>query len=266
MSALAAHASNDGESLNEAEFVKEGETLEEFLRGKFKIIQKEKGYRFSIDSVLLANFVHLSEGDRVIDLGTGCGVIPLLLSCHMKKGEIIGVEIQPEYVDMASRSVKLNGMEHMIQIVEGDFKKVIKQFPRESFNVVISNPPYIPINAGRVNPSNDKAIARHEVAANLEDLIKIAKYLVKSRGKVFVVYAANRLTDLFTKLRENGLEPRRFQMVHSNEGSEAKIALLEAVNGGKPDLHVMRPLFVYNLEGTYTDEMTEILNEGNNHH
>lgn len=241
----------------------EGEKLEGILRGKFKIIQKEKGYRFSVDPLLLSDFVEIAEGETVIDLGTGCGVMPIILAEKTKAEKLVGVDIQKEMVSMAERSVDYNEVQDVVDIVECDLKSLDAKFDAESFDVVLSNPPYIPVKAGRINPLEEKAIARHEILADLSDVISGAKYLLKPKGRLFLIYTTNRLVELLSSLHDSGLEPKFVKFVYSNENSAAKLVLVKAVKGGKGELTVQKPLYIYNLEGDYTDEASSILENGN---
>jgi tRNA1(Val) A37 N6-methylase TrmN6 len=245
-------------------YASEEEKVEDLLHGKLKILQKEKGYRFSVDPLLLADFVRVAPEDKVIDLGTGSGVLPLILAERTQAKSITGVEIQPEMADMASRSVKMNKLGRKIKIIEADLKKLAEQFKAESFDVVLSNPPYIPMGAGKLNPQKDKAIARHEVAVQLDDVVTSAKYLVKEKGAFYLVYPAARFVDLVVSMRNHNLEPKEVQFVHSNENSAAKLVLVKAVRGGGTEMKVGAPLYIYNLEGDYTDEASKILENGKN--
>jgi tRNA1Val (adenine37-N6)-methyltransferase len=242
--------------------VNDGEKEEDLLHGKLKIIQKIEGYRFSVDPLLLTNFVQINEGESVIDLGTGSAVMPLILSERSKAKKIVGLEIQKEMIDMAGRSIKLNRLNKKIEIVECDIRKVKDKYATETFDVVISNPPYIPVKNGKINPQEEKAIARHEIMANLEDVVLAAKHLLIPNGNLFLVYPANRAVDLLQTLRTNGLEPKQIKFVHSNDNSAAKLTLVKAVKNGNPELKVLKPLYIYTLEGDYTDEASAILENG----
>ena len=238
------------------------ETAEEFLRGRFRILQKKKGYRFSLDPVLLAAFVRVNSRDRVIDLGTGGGIVPLLLANRHVRGTIVGVEIQEPYADMARRSVALNGLANRIEIRHGDVRDARMEFAAESFDVATCNPPFRPAGTGRVNPSDEKALARHEVAGTLADFIAAARYLLRQDGRACFVFPAARLIDLLAGLREARLEPRRLRLVHPDAASPANLALVEGVKGGKRGLAVDRPLVVFQAEGRYSAEVERMLESG----
>lgn len=243
-------------------FVKDGEKLEDLLRGKLKIIQKEEGYRFSVDPLLLADFVENGKEDKIIDIGTGSAVIPLILAEKSPSSAITGIEIQDDMVDMAKRTIKLNNLAKRIKIKHIDLKNIKDEFKAESFNIVISNPPYIPVKAGKINPKDEKAIARHEIAMSLEDVVIGAGHLLGIKGVFYIVYPASRLIDLVLSLREHDLEPKEIKFVCSNENSAAKLVLIKAVKGGKPEVKISKPLNIYNLEGDYTDEASKILENG----
>jgi tRNA1Val (adenine37-N6)-methyltransferase len=235
------------------------EVAETFLRGRLRILQKKRGYRFSLDPVLLAARVALKRGDRVIDLGTGSGIIPLLLAARHETGAIVGLEIQERYADMARRSVALGGLAERIEIRRGDVRDARIEFGPESFDVATCNPPFRPVGTGKVNPSDEKAIARHEVAGTLSDFVAAMRYLLRQRGRAHLVVPAARLVDLLAILRGARLEPSRLRTVHPRPGSRAELALVEAVKGGKPGLTVEAPLVVNGDGEGYSDEVAAIL-------
>ncbi|HXX32904.1 MAG TPA: methyltransferase, partial [Thermodesulfobacteriota bacterium] len=189
------------------------ETLDTFLNGKLQILQKKNGYRFSLDAILLSQFVTIRKDERVIDLGTGCGILPLLLSYSTKAHSFVGVEIQKGLAGCARKNVVLNHLNGRISVLRQDFRKLRGIFPPGSFDVVLSNPPYRRYRSGRINPSVEKAVARHEIKGTLEDLIGIASYLLPSKGRCYLIFPALRTVDLFVALREGKLEPKRLQLV-----------------------------------------------------
>jgi tRNA1Val (adenine37-N6)-methyltransferase len=235
------------------------ETCDTLFGGTIKVVQEKDGYRFSIDAILLAGFVWLRRGERVIDLGTGVGVIPLILS---KRGEgaeqIVGVEIQRRLVELAKRNILINGLKEFITIYQGNIKGLNNTFSPSFFDVVVTNPPYYRVSSGRINPRSQKAIARHEVTCNIGDILRIAYYLLKEGGRIFVIFPAWRTVTLLDSLRSATLEPKRLRWVHSRKGEEAKFILAEAHKGGGEGVEVLPPLFVYSDTGSYTPEM-EIL-------
>ena len=234
------------------------ETLDTMFEGKLKIIQKKKGYRFSLDAVILGRLAPVSPGDRVLDLGTGCGIIPLILARSTKAREIIGVELQEELADIALRNVSLNGLTGIITIVKEDLNNLPSLYSQKSFDLILSNPPFRKLETGRLNPEGQKAIARHEIAVSLKELLKAAFRLLKPGGKIFLVYPAFRLIDLLFEMRSCNLEPKTIQCVHSRRDGPAKMVLVEGFREGGAELNVKEPLIIYDFEGNYTETLQEI--------
>ena len=203
------------------------ESLDEFFGGSISLIQPKKGYRFSIDAILLANFIINSSGN-VIDLGTGCGIIPAILGKNGNFSNIIGVELQEELFKIASRNILLNELHDKITIINEDISNLKKHFEPESFDQIVSNPPYIPLNEGRLNPEKQRAIARHEVMCSIDSVLEISRYLVKPSGKVSLVYPCTRMVDLMMTLRKRNLEPLSLQLIYSGLNTDSKIFLVEA--------------------------------------
>jgi tRNA1Val (adenine37-N6)-methyltransferase len=220
------------------------ETLDLFLDGKLQIIQKKKGYRFSVDTLLLGQFVRIRKNERVIDLGTGCGILPLILSQNTKDNSFVGVEIQRGLAECAEKNVVLNHLEGRVSILKQDFRELKTIFQQGSFDVVVSNPPYREYQTGRINPSMDKAIARHEIKGKLEDLISMASYLLPPKGRCYLIFPALRTVDLFVALRKGKLEPKRIQFVHPRVGEEAKFILVESFKASGVELKITRPLIL----------------------
>ncbi len=238
---------------------RDDETVDEFFHGRLRVLQKEKGYRFSIDSLLLADFVVLRKGDRVIDLGTGSGIVALILALRSPEARIAEVEIQKDLAEMAVRSVALNGLEARIRVYPGDVKKIRKLFEPQSFDVAVFNPPYRRLNSGKINPNGERAIARHEVKGTIEDFLASARYLVKEGGRIFVIYPAARGAHLIDRMRRNGIEPKRLRIVHSNATSGGVFVLAEGIKGAGEELQIMQPLFIYRADGRYSPEVEDIL-------
>jgi tRNA1Val (adenine37-N6)-methyltransferase len=236
------------------------ETLDDLRPAGLKIIQKRGGYRFSLDPILLCAFARVKEGETVADLGTGSGVIPLLLASRSKAGRIVGMEIQPELADRAGRSVRLNALEGRVEILEGDLRDPPKSLALRSFDVVLSNPPYRRQESGRKAPVAERAAARHELAGGLEDFIEAAAYLLKHGGRFYIVYLAERLAELLEGMRKERLEPKRLRCVHARGGDEARMVLVEGRKGGRAGMAVEPPLFVYDGE-RYSDEVLAIYGE-----
>lgn len=237
------------------------ETLDTIYKGKIKVFQKKKGYRFSIDAVLLAAYVQKLKGDRIIDIGTGCGVVPLMIALKdHRKNKIIGVELQDTLFDLASRNVIENGFEERVEIIQHDIKEIKSRFHAESFDIVTANPPYIKVDSGRVNPQTEKAIARHEITLSLPELIKTAKYLLSATGKFVIIYPENRVIDLLEALRIENVEPKVMQVIYSDIKSEGKLVIVEASKSSKKGgLKILAPCILYNEDKTYTDEIADIL-------
>jgi tRNA1Val (adenine37-N6)-methyltransferase len=221
------------------------ETLDTFYNGKLQILQKKEGYRFSVNAILLSQFVKTRKNERVIDLGTGCGILPLLLSQTTKAHSFVGVEIQRGLAECAEKNVSLNHLEDRISILQQDFRALRETFLPGSFDVVISNPPYRKRRTGRINPSTEKAVARHEIKGTLEDLTSIASYLLPPKGRCYLIFPALRAVDLFEALRGEKLEPKRLQFVHPRIVEEAKFVLVESIKNSGVELKIMDPLILH---------------------
>ncbi len=238
--------------------LKPNERVDDLQRNHYRIIQDPERFCFGIDAVLLSGFARAKEGDRVIDLGTGTGIIPILMEAKTQASSFVGLEIQPESADMASRSVLLNHLEEKIQIVTGDIKEAGSIFGAASFDVVTSNPPYMTEHHGLTNEKSPKAIARHELLCSLEDVISQASRLLKPGGNFFMIHRPFRLADIMFLLRGYHLEPKRMRLVYPFADKEPNMVLLEANRGGRPRLTVEKPLVVYKEPGVYTDEIYDI--------
>ena len=234
--------------------LKDRERLDDLEISGLHIIQSPDKFCFGMDAVLLSGFAYAKKGHRVIDLGTGTGILPLLLWAKTEGEHFTGLEIQEESADMARRSVVGNNITN-IEIVDGDIKSVDKLFKRQSFDVVTSNPPYMINEHGITNPDAPKQIARHEILCTLEDVVRAAAYLLKSNGKFFMVHRPFRLPEVFENLRKYRLEPKRMRLVYPQIDKEPNMVLVEAVKYGNPRLNVEKPLIVYNKDMKYTEEM-----------
>jgi len=234
------------------------ETLDTLFEGNLKIIQSKEGYRFSIDALLVAHFCSPRPKDRIMDLGTGCGVIPLILAHRRKDAEIIGVELQPPLAALARRNVALNGFSRRIQILEADLKDIRSAEKQEAFDLVLSNPPYYEVETGRINPQAEKAVARHEVYAKLEDLLLTASHILSKKGRLVMIFPASRASDLIRKLAQRRMEPKRLQFVHSRAKDAARFLLIEARKEGQPHVEISPPLFLYDDKGDYTPNAMEV--------
>lgn len=238
--------------------LKENERIDDLQRNHYRIIQDPKRFCFGMDAVLLSGFAKAADGDRVLDLGTGSGIIPLLMEAKTKAAHLTGLEIQADSADMAARSVKLNGLEDKITIVTGDIKEAVSLFGAASFDVVTCNPPYMTKHHGLTNPQSPKAIARHELLCTLEDVICQSARLLKPGGNFYLVHRPFRLAEIIVLLKEHKLEPKRMKLVYPFIDKEPNMVLLEANRGGKPRMTVEKPLIVYKEPGVYTDEIYEV--------
>jgi len=238
--------------------LKDSERLDDLQRNGLKIIQDPERFCFGMDAVLLSGFANAKEGDRVLDLGTGTGIIPILMSAKTRARELIGLEIQEESADMARRSVRLNDLEDKVKIVQGDIKEAGQIFDAASFDVVTSNPPYMINSHGLQNPDAPKAIARHEVCCSLEDVVAAAARCLKSGGKFYMVHRPFRLAEIMVVMNEYKLEPKRMQLVYPFVDKEPSMVLIEGARGGKSRITVEKPLIIYEAPGKYTPEIYDI--------
>lgn len=236
----------------------EDERIDDLQRNGYRIIQKKKGFCFGMDAVLLSGFAQVKEGEMAVDLGTGTGIIPILLEAKTKGKHFTGLEIQKEVAEMAERSVRLNHLEDRVDIVRGDIKEASRLFGKASFDVVTSNPPYMNDNHGLKNPDLPKAIARHEVFCTLDDVCREASLLLRSGGRFYMVHRPHRLAEIITALKTYRLEPKRMKLVHPFADKDANMVLIEAVRGGRSMMKVEAPVIVYQKPGVYTQEIYDI--------
>ena len=241
--------------------INEYERVDDLHRKGYFIIQDPKKFCFGIDAVLLSDFAKVKKNEKVIDLGTGTGVIPILLEGRYGGENYFAIDIQKDSVEMAQRSVKLNSLENKINISLCDIKDVYNHFDNASFDVVTSNPPYMSTGGGIVNDYDAKAIARHEILCNLEDVIFAAAKLLKFGGRFYMIHRPHRLVDVFVLLRKYKLEPKSIRFIHSYADKEPSMVLIESNRGGKPMLKVLSPLVVYKNSKEYTDEIYKIYYE-----
>ncbi|MDD3369309.1 MAG: tRNA1(Val) (adenine(37)-N6)-methyltransferase [Lachnospiraceae bacterium] len=238
--------------------LKPTERLDDLQRNGYRIIQDPGRFCFGMDAVLLSGFAEVKAGSKVLDMGTGTGIIPILLEAKTKAAHLTGLEIQHDSADMARRSVYLNHLEEKIDIVEGDIKGAAQLFEAASFDVVTCNPPYMIGQHGITNPEAPKAIARHEVLCTLEDVVSQAAHLLRPGGSLFLVHRPFRLSEIMVTLTAYKLEPKRMQLVYPFVDKEPNMVLLQAVRGGKPRMTVEKPLIIYKEPGIYQDEIYDI--------
>ena len=239
--------------------LKENEKIEELEINNLKIIQNKKGFCFGMDSVLLSDFAkNIKKESKVIDLGTGTGILPILLSAKTKASKLVGIEIQKDVAEMAQRSIILNKLEKCIEIICKDIKDLNEIYERKSFDVVITNPPYKKIGTGVINSNKNKLISRHEITANLEDFIEISSYLLKDFGEFYMVNRPERLIDTISSLKKYHIEPKEIKFVQPNTNSAPNIFLVKAIKNAKPFLKITKPIYVYKEKNLYSDEILEI--------
>lgn len=238
--------------------VKENESIDDLQLKGLKLIQKKDSFRFGVDAVLLSEFANIKKNFRVIDLCTGTGIVPFLILGKYEPKEIVGIEVQEEIAEMANRSTVLNNIEDKIKFINRDLKDIefLKQLGR--FDALTVNPPYKLNNSGIVNPSDKLAIARHEVLCTLEDVIATSRILLKDNGRMYMVHRPERLADILTLMRKYKIEPKRIRMVHPNTKKSPNIVLIEGQRDGGKFLKWDPPLYVYNDNGEYSDEINKI--------
>ena len=238
--------------------LKEMERLDELQRNGYRIIQDPEKFCFGMDAVLLTGFAGAKRGEQLLDLGTGTGIIPLLMEAKYHYSHLTGLEIQAESADMAARSVMLNGLADKIEIVTGDIRAADRIFPSASFDCITCNPPYMIEKHGITNPDGPKAIARHEILCTFEDVAMQTAKLLKPGGHFLLVHRPFRLAEIMATLVRYKLEPKRMQMVYPYVDREPNMVLLEAVRGGKPRMTVEKPLIIFREPGVYTPEICDI--------
>ena len=243
--------------------LKNNERIDDLQLDNLKIIQNKDGFCFGIDAVLLSDFARDIRNDSaVLDLGTGTGIIGILLCAKTKLSKIYGIDIQKDVCDMALRSIKLNNLEDKFEIINTNIKDLKNIFEENTFDAIVSNPPYKKDNSGLKNESETKLISRHEITASLEDFISVSSKLLKNNGSIYMVHRPERLSDLFYLLKKYNLEPKKLRLVQSYIDSKPKLILVKATKNAKSFLSIEEPLIIYNKDGSYTDEIFKIYGKG----
>lgn len=238
--------------------LKENERIDELHRNNYVIIQNKDKFCFGIDAVLLSSFANAKKGDKVFDIGTGTGIIPILMSAKTNATDFSAIDIQEESVDMARRSILLNNLQNKITVEHLDVKNIFSKFEKNTFDVVTSNPPYITGGSGILNDFSAKAIARHEILCNLDDILKGASSLLKPKGKFYMIHRPNRLADIMEGLRKYSLEPKVIRFIQPYKDKEPNMVLIEAVKNAGILLKVMPTLVIYDENKNYTKELYDI--------
>ncbi|MCK9274768.1 MAG: methyltransferase [Syntrophales bacterium] len=240
------------------QYKNDDESLDYFMGGKLAVLQKKKGYRFSLDSILLASFSYLGFRDHAVELGAGSGIISMILALRDKPENITGIDIQESQVQMAERSAHLNGLESRVRFLCADIRKIRSYLEPESFTAVVCNPPYRKIRTGKINPDRQKAEARHELNGGVSDFMEATRYLLKEKGHLFVIFPAQRSVTLLSSMRKCCIEPKRIRFVYSDKKSPAEFILAEGRKGGGEEAKIDQPLVVYDERGSYSEELKDI--------
>ena len=242
--------------------LKKNERIDDLEYKGLKIIQNTDGFCFGIDAVLLSDFAkNIRNNSKVLDLGTGTGILSILLSAKTNLSKIYGIELQKEVAEMAKRSVQLNKLENKIEIVNKNIKDLEEIFDKNSFEAIVTNPPYKKADTGKTNEKENIFISRHEAEATLDDFIKASFNFLKDKGSMYMIHRPERLAEIIYKLKTNKLEPKIIRFVHSNIEQEPKLVLIKAIKNAKEYLKIEKPLFIYNENGEYTEEILKIYNK-----
>ena len=242
--------------------LKENERIDDLEFKGLKIIQNEKGFCFGMDSVLLSDFAkNIKNNSTVLDLGTGTGIIPILLCGKTNLRKVVGIEIQKDVANMAKRSSQLNNLQDRFEVVNINIIDLKNIYEKQSFDVIVTNPPYKKENTGITNENEAKLISRHEITANLEDFISISKDLLKDKGEFYMVHRPERLVDILSLMRKYKIEPKILKFVSPNKNKEPNLILIKGIKNANSFLKVEKPLYVYNEDGKYTNEILKIYNK-----
>ncbi|PHV69403.1 SAM-dependent methyltransferase [Sporanaerobium hydrogeniformans] len=239
--------------------VRSNERVDDLERNGYLLIQNPEVFCFGIDAILLAHFAKISsDKQKVLDIGTGTGIIPIVMHANYQKGNYTGIDIQEEMVEMANRSVKLNGIEGSVRMLHVDIRNYKDYFKSCEFDIITTNPPYMKGDIGLKNEHPSKNLARHEIACTLEDIINASSDMLKYSGKLCMIHRPLRLVEILMTMKKYNLEPKRLRFIHPKKNREPNMVLIEAVKNAKPEMRVQPPLIVYNEDGSYTDEIYEI--------
>ena len=243
----------------------ENERIDDLGIKNLKIIQNKEGFCFGIDSVLLSDFAkNIKKDSLVLDLGTGTGIIPILLCGKTDLKKVIGVEIQEEVYNMAKKSIKLNNLENKFEIINENILNLEKIYKENTFDVITTNPPYKKIDTGILNENKKKIVSRHEITASLEDFLKVSKRLLKDKGELYMVHRPERLVDIIYNMRKYKIEPKIIRFVFSNKNKEPKLVLIKGIKNARPFLKMEKNLYIYDENGKYSKEIEKIYNNSNN--
>jgi tRNA1Val (adenine37-N6)-methyltransferase len=235
------------------------ETLDTLFNGRLRILQSRRGYRFSLDALLLAHFAGPRGRDKVFDLGAGSGVVSLILATFYPDLFVTGIEIQEAMVACGQKSARLNGLDRRVQILQRDVRTIAKTLPPAAADLVVCNPPYRGIGSGRVSPDCERMIARHEIKGELINFVHAGAHLLRNKGRMVLIFLAGRTADLLRSMRSSGIEPKRLRFVHSSADQEAGLVMAEGVKGGRKGQNILPPLIVYDRCHHYTPEVAAIL-------
>lgn len=235
-------------------------TTDTFFNGRVQVKQNRYGYRFSIDAVLLAWHTEPRPDDTIVDLGTGCGIIPIILAYRHPGIRVYGIEVQADLADIARLNVQENNMNDRIFIRCMDMKTLNHDVTSGPVDLIVCNPPFRKMLSGRINPDQERAIARHEIKTTLHDVIKTARNMLRTLGRFVIVYPAERMTDILSQMRAFGIEPKWIRMIHSEKNTDAKLILIEGKKEARPALKIAPPLIIYRKNGAYTNEVEKMFN------
>ncbi len=229
-----------------------------FFKGKIKVRQDPKGYRFAIDTILLSSHIRPRPDEKVLDLGTGCGIIPIILAFRNPNIRIYGIDIQRELAELAAENILENHFDDRVKILNMDMKDLNHGVLTGPADLIVSNPPYRKADSGRINPNKQRAVARHEIEITLEDIMETVRGMLRTAGRFITIYPAERMADILILMRQANLEPKNLRMIHSFKHSEAKLMIVEGVKNGQPGMKISPPLFIYRDKNIYTDEVEKM--------